>query len=113
MLGDISFVKISELDDKKDGKKEGLHRPESSDFDLRQNFGLVGFSDGSSLTSPRPEASSPMRLRMMVVMMMIKKMMMVFRMMLTLAACVSSTKRKIVIRRRCIAGHHLSLNHII
>ena len=44
------------------------HRPDSSDSDSRQNFGLAGSFDGSSQTSPRPEASS----LMMVV---IKKMM--------------------------------------
>ena len=46
------------------------HRPDSSDSDSRQNFGLAGSFDGSSQTSPRPEASSLM-------MMMIKKMMMI------------------------------------
>ena len=36
------------------------HRPDSSDSDSRQNFALAGSFDGSSQTSPRPEASSLM-----------------------------------------------------
>ena len=46
------------------------HRPDSSDSDSRQNFALAGSFDGSSQTSPHPEAWSLM-------MMMIKKMMMI------------------------------------